>query len=84
MEWWGWQTFRPEDYLQEKLPNGKLMPLSLAEGCHIAYAKLLLQIGDKDRITRFLPQLESLSEAYPAMLYPGYYTGKLLVSIGGG
>lgn len=83
MEWWGWETFRPEDYNQEKLPNGKLMPLSLVEGCYIAYAKLLLQVGDRLRISEFLPRLEALSEAHPEMLYTGYYTGKLLISVGG-
>ncbi len=83
MDWWGWQNFRPEDYQQEKLPNGKTMPMSLVEGCHIAYAKLLLQMGDKDRMSAFLPRLESLGNSYPNMLYPGYYTGKLLVAIGG-
>ncbi len=83
MDWWGWQNFRSEDYRPEKLPNGKLMPMSLAEGCHIAYAKILLHLGDRERICAFLPRLEALGETYPDMVYLGYYTGKLLVATGG-
>lgn len=83
MDWFGWDNFRPEDYEREVLPDGKRKPISLAEGCHIAYAKLLLQTNDNDRIQGFIPRLEAINEQHPEMMYPGYYLGKLMIAQGG-
>lgn len=83
MEWWGWETFRKEDFECEKMANGKRMPISLAEGCHIACAKILLQTNDKRKISSFVDRLKALNDAHPEMLYPGFYTAKLLLASGG-
>lgn len=83
MDWWGWDTFRKEDYECEKMSNGKKMPVSLAEGCHIACAKIILQTEDKAKYNLYIGRLKALSDAHPEMLYPGFYTAKLLLATGG-
>ena len=82
MDWWGWDRFRPEDYKCETLSNGKKMPISLVEGCHLAYAKHLLAAGNKTDMKQFCERLESLATTHPEMLYPEYYVGKMLIACG--
>lgn len=82
MEQWGWDSFRPEDYQCEELPNGKKMPISLVEGCHIGTAKILIKQQDKEAIEAFLPRMEQLSQAHPEMIYVNYYIGKLMLANG--
>lgn len=80
--WWGFENFREEDYLKEKLPDGKEMPLSVCEEVYIAYAKRLLQKRENSVIKEFMPKLDVLIETHPEMVYPGYYKGKLMIATG--
>lgn len=81
MDWWGWKSFLSEDY-QREVFNGKKMPISLVEGCYIAYAKELLEKGDVKLIEEFLPKMENINREYPDMSYIGYYMGKLMLKLG--
>ena len=80
IEWWGLGKLLPEDYLPFK--KDKVSIMSLAEQASIAYAKALLAKGDKDKIAAFLPWLERLADEHPEMTYPGYFCGKLMLSMG--
>ena len=82
MEWWGWDSFRSEDYQCEEGPDGRRMPISLVEGCHIAVARILVSQHDCEAIRLFLPRMEQLAHAHPEMLYVGYYIGKLMFALG--
>ena len=81
-DWWGFENFRKEDFECEELPNGKKMPISLAESAHLVYAKALIARKDKDAIAAFIPKLQQLAEQHPKMQYPNYYVGKLLLASG--
>ena len=92
-DWWGFENFRSEDYLEEKYKEKKIM--SIAEQAYIAYAKKLLEGElidprsqerkiDKDKIQEFLPKLETIIEKYPDYQYPPYFKAKLLLSLGDG
>ncbi len=81
-DWWGLENFRKEDYECEVLPNGKKMPISLAESAYLAYAKALIAKKDKDAISAFIPKLQELAKKNPKMQYPNYYVGKLLLASG--
>lgn len=81
-DWWGFENFRKEDFECEVLPNGKKMPISLAESAHLAYAKALIAKKDKDAIAAFVPKLQELADQHPKMQYPNYYVGKLLLASG--
>ncbi len=81
-DWWGFENLRKEDFECEVLPNGKKMPISLAESAHLAYAKALIARKDKDAIAAFIPKLQELAEQHPKMQYPNYYVGKLLLASG--
>lgn len=80
IEWWGLDNLLPEDYLPFK--KDKVSIMSLAEQASIAYAKALLAKGDKDKMAAFLPRLERLADEHPEMTYPGYFCGKLMLSMG--
>lgn len=81
MDWWGWENFLSDDY-QCEVFNGKKMPISLVEGCYIAYAKEVMGKGDEKVIKEFLLKLESINQEYPEMSYVGYYMGKLMLKLG--
>lgn len=83
IEWWNLYNLLPEDYEQFQLENGRKV-MSLAERVYIAYSKALIKLGDQERIAAFIPQLETLMETHPDMLYPGYFCGKLLIAQGAG
>ena len=82
MEWWGWDSFRPEDYACEIGLDGHNSPVSIVEGCHIGAAKILIKQHDKEAIMVFLPRMEQLNHDYPEMTYLGYYIGKLMFATG--
>ena len=71
-DWWDFKNFRPEDFLKEKMPNGKEV-MAIAEQAYIAYAKHLLPkqtqhgeiIFNKDKAEAFLPVLSQIVEDYP-------------------
>lgn len=80
-EWWNFDKLRQEDYTPYIMQNGKKM-MTLAERVFIANSKALLKIKDLGRIEEFLPKLDKLMNDHPEMMYPGYYYGKLLLSLG--
>lgn len=80
IEWWGWDSLLPEDYQKIKLPGREI--ISLAERLYIAYARAILRLADKNRMTDFLPRIKKLADTYPKMLYPGYYCAKLMLALG--
>lgn len=88
-DWWCLESFRPEDYEQELMPNGKEI-MALAEQAFIAYAKHLLpdtnnyggHFFDRQKVEVFLPLLDKLVANYPEMQYPAYFKAKLLLAFG--
>lgn len=81
MDWWNLDNLMPEDYNPVKLPNGKSV-MSLAERAYIAKSKALLGQSDLGKIEEFLPQIDKLMNDHPEMTYPGYFYGKLLLTLG--
>jgi len=92
VQWWDFDNFRSEDYLKEKLPDGKEI-ISLAERGYIAVSKRLLDDVTKtmhgtdlslqrQRLKDFLPKLEKLIENHPEYQYPPYFKAKILLALG--
>lgn len=90
-DWWGFDNFRPEDYLKEVYNGNKIM--AMAHQAYIAYFKKLLEgkpldlFGqqrefEKEKIQAFLPKLDVLIEKYPEHQYPPYFKTKLLFALG--
>jgi hypothetical protein len=90
-DWWDFEHFRPEDYLKEEFNDKKIM--AIAEQAYIAYSKKLLEGEAQDaygqnrnfdieRITAFLPKLETIIEKHPEYQYPPYFKAKLLLTLG--
>ena len=81
IDWWNLDNLTIEDYAPFTTQDGKNI-MSLAERAFIAKSKALLQRHNKNRTEEFIPQLEDLIESHPEMTYPGYFKGKLLLSLG--
>ena len=91
VEWWDLGNFRSEDYLKEKLPDGKEI-ISLAERGYIGLAKCLLEklnntLPDEkgralESLRAFLPLLDKLIDDHPEYLYPPYFKAKILLALG--
>ena len=81
IDWWNLDKLTLEDYTPYKTDNGRTI-MSVAERAFIAKAKALLRMNDLGRIEEFLPQMDELVENHPEMTYPGYFYGKLLLSLG--
>lgn len=81
IDWWNLSNLTQEDYKPYKAANGKQI-MSVAERAFIAYSKALLLLKDLGRIEKFLPKLDNLMNTHPEMTYPGYFYGKLLLSLG--
>ena len=81
LEWWNLNKLTPEDYQPVEIAPGKKI-MSLAERAYIAKSKALLRLNDKGRIREFLPKLDNLMNNHPEMTWPGYFYGKLLLSLG--
>ncbi len=81
LEWWNLDKLTQDDYTPYKLENGRTL-MSVAERAYIAMSKALLRMNDAIRINEFLPKLNNLMENHPEMIYPGYFYGKLLISLG--
>lgn len=90
-DWWNFENFRPEDFLEEEY-NGKKI-ISIAEKAYNAYSKKLLlgkpmdQYGnqhliDKSRIQSFIPRMDSVIDKYPHYQYLPYFKAKLLLALG--
>lgn len=81
IDWWNLDNLTQEDYAPFKTDTGKTI-MSVAEQAFIAKSKALLRLNDLGRIEKFLPQMDNLMERHPEMTYPGYFYGKLLLSLG--
>lgn len=81
LDWWNLDNLTTEDYTPYVNQKGKRL-MTTAERAFIANSKALLRLNDPERTNAFLPKLNALMEAHPEMLYPGYFYGKLLVSLG--
>lgn len=87
--WWGFENFKTEDYLKEKMSNGREI-MSIVEQAYISYAKHLLTpeisfegLGiNKEDIVEFIPKIKELEEIHPEYQYPAYFHAKLLLAIG--
>ena len=80
-DWWNLDNLTPDDYVPYVTEHGKKL-MTLAERAFIANSKALLKQNDKERIKEFLPKLDALMETHKEMTYPGYFYGKLLLSLG--
>lgn len=81
LEWWNLNKLTPEDYQPVEIAPGKKI-MSLAERAYNANSKALLRLNDNERIREFLPKLDNLMNNHPEMTWPGYFYGKLLLSLG--
>ena len=81
IDWWDLDKLTEEDYTPFKTDKGRTI-MSVAEQAFIAQSKALLRLNDLGRIEEFLPQMDQLMEKHPEMTYPGYFYGKLLLSLG--
>ncbi|HOV84699.1 MAG TPA: hypothetical protein PLE52_07865 [Paludibacteraceae bacterium] len=92
-DWWGFDNFRPQDYLSKDF-NGK-KSMSIVEQAYIAYAKKLLEgeskevegiilpkAIDKTKIEEFIPKLDIIIKTHPEYQYPPYFKAKLLLALG--
>jgi hypothetical protein len=88
-DWWNFKKFREEDYLKEKMPNGKEL-MALAEQAYITYAKHLLpqqEPGnepqfDAKKAKDYLETLDKIAEKHPEYTYVDFYKAKLLLALG--
>ena len=81
IDWWNLDKLTEEDYTPFKTGKDRTI-MSVAEQAFIAQSKALLRLNDLGRIEEFLPQMDQLMEMHPEMTYPGYFYGKLLLSLG--
>ena len=81
LDWWNLDNLTPDDYKPVQLANGRTI-MSVAERAFIANSKALLRLNDPGKIEEFLPRIDTLMETHPEMTYPGYFYGKLLLSLG--
>ena len=81
LDWWNLDNLTTEDYTPYVNQKGQRL-MTTAERAFIANSKALLRLNDPERTNAFLPKLNALMEAHPEMIYPGYFYGKLLVSLG--
>lgn len=82
IDWWNLDNLTQEDFTPFINQKGMKM-MTLAERAYIAYSKALLKLDDAGRTEDFLPKLNSLINTHEEMMYPGYFYGKLLLSLGG-
>lgn len=88
-DWWNFENFMPDDFVKEKMPNGRDV-MAIAEQAYIAYARHLLPkqnksgeaIFEREKAISFLPLLSGIVENYPQFQYPGYFNAKLLLALG--
>jgi tetratricopeptide (TPR) repeat protein len=80
-EWWNLSNLRPEDYQPIEIARGRSI-MSVAERAYIAKSKALIRMKDLGLIEEFLPEMDELMNSHPKMTYPGYFYGKLLLTLG--
>lgn len=80
-EWWNLKNLRPEDYQPVEIANGRKI-MSVAERAYIAKSKALIRKKDLGMIEVFLPEMDELMNNHPEMTFPGFFYGKLLLTLG--
>ena len=80
-QWWNLDNLREEDYRPVEFARGRTI-MSVAERAFIAKSKALIRKNDLGMIEEFLPQMDELMNNHPEMTYPGYFYGKLLLTLG--
>ena len=80
-DWWNLDNLTQEDYTPYINQKGQKM-MTLAERAFIANSKALLKLYNLGRIEEFLPKLDNLMNNHKEMMYPGYFYGKLLLTLG--
>lgn len=81
IEWWNLDNLRSADYMPVVLNNGRTI-ISLAERAYIAKSKALIRKNDLGMIEEFLPEMDELMNNHPEMTFPGFFYGKLLLTLG--
>jgi hypothetical protein len=90
-DWWGFENFLPENYLEEEYNGRKSM--SIVEQAYIAYSKKLLEGDaidsygyerevDQEKVKEFLPRLSTVIENHPEYKFLSYFKAKLLLALG--
>lgn len=82
VDWWDYNNFQPKDYLEEEY-KGRTT-ITIVEQAYSAYAKKLLEQNpvDKQKIEKFMPEMDDLIEKHPDYQYPSYYKAKMLIALG--
>lgn len=80
-DWWDLTNLTTEDYTPFVNNRGQKI-MTLAERAIISYSKALLKTNDLTKIELFLPFIDDVMNAHPEMTYPGYFYGKLLMTLG--
>lgn len=80
-DWWDLEKLQNEDYNPFRTESGTEI-MALAEQVYIAYAKLLLQTEDNEKIREFIPKIERLGNEHPKYKYPPYFIAKLYQKVG--
>lgn len=80
-DWWNLENLTQDDYTPFVNQKGQKM-MTLAERAFIANSKALLRLNDAGRIEEFLPKMDTLMNEHEEMMYPGYFYGKLLLTLG--
>lgn len=81
LDWWNLENLTQDDYTPFVNQKGQKM-MTLAERAFIANSKALLKLNDAGRIEEFLPKMDTLMNEHEEMMYPGYFYGKLLLTLG--
>jgi len=92
-DWWGYENFSSEDFIQTEYNGKKIM--SLAEQGYISYSKKLLEgepvesngmlmnnAINKELVNEFLSKLEKIIKDHPEYQYPPYFRAKFLMVLG--
>ena len=88
-DWWSFENFLPENYLEEEYNGRKSM--AIVEQAYIAYSKKLLEGDavdsygqqrelDNNKINEFLPTLSVIIDQHPEYKFLSYFKAKLLLS----
>lgn len=81
LDWWNLDNLTAKDYTPFVTDEGRRI-MTNAEQAYIANSKALLCLNDPPRTEIFLPKLKVLMETHPEMLFPGFFYGKLLMTLG--
>lgn len=81
--WWDFSNFMDKDFEKVTMRDGDSM-MSMAERCYLAYAKAVVQAGDKAAAGVLVEELGKVGERHPDFQYIPYYEAKLMLMLGRG